>query len=339
MNSLKFWLSGLLLVQMALAVGLYWQYMHSSAQPPSEPLLQSAAADIDRLIITGSDGEATLERSAEGWTLPGLADLPADAVKVNTMLDRLANSATGWPVATTASSHQRFEVGKGTFQRHVRLFHAGELAADLLLGTSPGFRRTHLRRAGEDSVYAVELNSFDFPASDGDWLDRQLLSVDDVGFIAGAEYTLEKAGDSWRLAPATPATPATPAAPAAPRDAEAGGVLDQDKAVQIASALAGLRITGVAEEMPEDVEATTLQVRAGDTDYVYHFAGNDQEYMLERSDREQVFTISQYDYEHIAGIGLKDLEAPETAPPQLVEGTSDTGKPGNDAANAEVNDN
>ena len=57
----------------------------------------------------------------------------------------------------------------------------------MLLGTSPGFRKVHVRRPNEKEIYTVNLNTYDMPVADTEWLDKALLSAKDVRRIKGEQ--------------------------------------------------------------------------------------------------------------------------------------------------------
>src|SRR5690606_32957336 len=124
-----------------------------------------------------ADADTQLQKQSESWQLQEHA-LPANSSKVQSLLDTLAGLETTWPVAETASSRERFEVSDDRFQRKLQLYQGEQLLGEYYFGSSPGFRRTHARRAGEDAVYSLAFNSVDLPAQQSDWLDKTLLALD-----------------------------------------------------------------------------------------------------------------------------------------------------------------
>jgi len=59
------------------------------------------------------------------------------------LIDKLEGAEAAWPVATSESSAERFEVSDAKFQRRIRFFADDAVVTELFLGTSPGFRRVH----------------------------------------------------------------------------------------------------------------------------------------------------------------------------------------------------
>ena len=297
MTNARLWLTALLVLQLALAAGLMLTRQTADEGGAPQPLLPVAASAVDRMVISDGESQATVVRQDGAWFLPD-ARLPASAGKVNDILQRLEETATEWPVTTTESSQTRFEVAEERFQRRVQLFQGDEQVAELYLGTSPGFRKIHLRRAGEDAVYAVNLNTFDLPAGEDAWLDQSLLAVAEPTRIVGPDYTLAESEDGiWTLdgGQATADTAMTP--------------LDDDRARQLVSALASLRVQSVADGDPaaETGQGLILVVETADGSYRYHFHQDDDGYYVRRDDREPSFTLSQYDYDRITGVDLAEL--------------------------------
>ncbi|MEJ2530607.1 MAG: DUF4340 domain-containing protein [Halioglobus sp.] len=297
MTNARLWLTLLLVLQLALATGLVLTRGAADGGGTPQPLLPVAASAVDRMVISDGESQATVLRQDGGWFLPD-AKLPASARKVNDILARLGETVTEWPVATTESSQARFAVTEAGFQRRVQLFRGDEQVAELYLGTSPGFRKVHLRRAGEDAVYAVNLNTFDLPASEDAWLDQSLLAVAEPTRIVGPDYTLTESEDGvWTLADGE-ATKGTAMAP-----------LDDDRARQLVSALANLRVQSLASGDPAAAQgqAVTIEVETADGSYRYDFYRDDESYYVRRNDRAPVFTLSQYDYDRITGMDRAEL--------------------------------
>ena len=300
MDKLRLWLGGLLMLQLLLAALLLLAESRSgpSGHEPG-PLLNFDKGQIDKIMINSDSDEVTMRMDENHWSLPGLDGLSVNRSKLDAMLEKLAKLQTNWPVATTADSHQRFDVSEEKFQRRLRLYRNEEQIGELFLGSSPGFRKTHVRAAGEDEVYAVALNTYDFPAKNDGWMDKTLLAAGDVVEIKGADYVLKKSGDQWTLSDEN-------------GDAITGEP-DLDKAKRLSEALSSLIVTGVAEEKPDFTsdEVVSLDV-SGTESRRYQFLRKDDEYYLRRDDGARVFTLSQYDYDSLAGVRLADLTLRET---------------------------
>jgi hypothetical protein len=290
-------LGATLAAQLLVAGALILSNAGSEASRSAEPWLTFAAANVDRIVIADASGSATLGKSADSWQLSDLQQLPANGSRITTLLDNLAKLTTRWPVAESESGRERFEVTEAKFQRHLRLYDGDTLLGDYYFGTSPGFRQTHARRAGEDEVYALAFKNFDLPVDDNDWLDKGLLKVSDIDRIEGEGFELTRSGDDWQLAAGNEPDIAA---------------LDGSKAKSLASALQNLQVLRVADSVPAG-ETRTLTAKAGNKAWTFRFTKVESTYYVQRLDREHAFTISSADYDRIASItrGALLQEPPE----------------------------
>ena len=301
MTRFKLTLVGLLVFQLAIAAGLFWNQQADQHAAPRGSLLSMSAAGADRLIVKDTEGnDVTLRKSGEAWQLDNLFELPADLNKVETLLSKLEKLQQDWPVTTTEESHERFEVSDEKFQRHLRIFEGDQLVVDVYLGTSPGFRSVHLRQSGDDAVYAAPLNTFDLPVDSSDWLDQSLLSIKDVSGIEGSDYMLQKEGESWRLS-------AKDVNHADNRSA------NPDAADQLSKALRNLRVTAVHEHLPDakEVAKIPLTVGSGETLWQYEFIQSGDQFFVRRNDLAQLFAMSPATYEKISKANFDALSAAE----------------------------
>ena len=286
MKNLQMALSGVLALQLVLAAGLFWESSsRKQAQTKSTPLVQAETDALQRLEIVGDGKSVTLVKQEDQWQLPQLHDLPVNRDKLDGLLEKLGALQGNWPIATSNSARERFEVAEEKFRKHLKLYTAvgEEPVVELFVGTSPGFRKVHVRRAGDDAIYAVELNSFDLPEKADSWLDKTLLAAGDLTRIQGPDYTLEKGGDGWEFAAG---------------DSEEIPAVDPGKARELASALEKLRITHVVDKAPQ-LEETEIVVELHGGERRYHFASADDKYYVRRDDRNQLFEISQYDFDRV----------------------------------------
>ena len=61
------------------------------------PFLAFDRAAVDKITIDGDGKSITLVKADDTWTLPSEQGLPADAQKVNEMLDKLSSPGESWP--------------------------------------------------------------------------------------------------------------------------------------------------------------------------------------------------------------------------------------------------
>lgn len=189
-------LTGILVAQLVL-IGLV--AIGSTSDESAEPFLALDPQTVTGLIIRDSEGgEVVLTRSDQVWRLA--QGLPADSGKVDDVLSSLAGGSVTWPVATSESSQERFEVAEDNYQRRVTFQNDGETAGEVFLGTSPGFRRVHARAAGSDAVYSIDFAVHQVPVDEDDWLDKKLLHTEEISAVTLSDgWHLERAGagEGW----------------------------------------------------------------------------------------------------------------------------------------------
>ncbi len=311
MNKMITWLGIALAVQLVIAGGLFAAHQQSGTESVARPLLAIerdgiSRDSIDRIVISTNDSSVTMNKAGNKWQLDGDHALPVAENKLEGVIDQIEDIKTGWPVARTDSSRERLEVAEDKYQKHLQLYSGDQVISDLYIGTSPGFRKVHVRRAGEDEVYSVALNNYDLPAKADEWLDKDLLKVDEISQIKGADFNLKSTEDSWAFV----------------NEENQGALeLDKDKAKELASAISGLRVLGVADQKIEDAPVE-IAVVGPDGEVKYRFAEKDNKYLVTRDDIDAVFTLSKLDYERITKFNRNQLAKQQAAPEEEKEENS-----------------
>ncbi|MBV1905676.1 MAG: DUF4340 domain-containing protein, partial [Pseudomonadales bacterium] len=198
-------LSTLLILQLLIIAYLLFDAGEEGGQNENALQYSFNPDSVYRLVI--SDGQSddkeslSLMRLGDDWVLPDAHGFTVSKNLVSQLLKNISAVNSSWPVADTSESITRFELSDSNYQRRVSIFSKDlEVAGvDFYLGTSPGFRKIHLRNAGSDKVYSVNLNQLEFSVSADYWMDKSLLSI--PGQIIKVEkldaWTIEKRDDSW----------------------------------------------------------------------------------------------------------------------------------------------
>ena len=264
-----------LAVQVVLIGALLAARTGAVAEP--EPFLSFDVGTVDALSVSNDEGTVDLTKAGDAWHLP--EGLPADASKVDRVLEKLSDAAGGWPVASKASTAERFEVTEDNHQRHVTLRTGDDTLADFYLGTSPGYRKAHARHTDDDDIYAITFSNYEAGVKESDWLDKSLLRPD--GTLTGVErvdeFAMTKADDGvWASSD--------------------GSELDQGKAETFAGRFSGLSVIGVSDlALPETAKMTfALTDESGtQTLRIFHLEADDD--YLAVSDRVPgTFEMSSY---------------------------------------------
>lgn len=302
----------LLVVQLALVVAFHFVDRGSAGRyQPGGPFLEGAAGDIDRVEITGEEGEKlVIARGEGGWQLPEHDKVPADMAKVEALLDRLAGLSSGLVVATSAEAANRFQVADAAFQRHIRLFADGREAANFYIGTSPAFRQVHARRAGEAAIVTVALSTFELATAPEEWLDKELVKIAEENLVGVvySDFTLTRQNGQWLL-----------------EDLAAEETLDNDAVADLTLRIRGLTIQSVLDPQeagplfqgPLDLQYTLILADGSRLEYSFVKSGDS--YALQVTSREQVFKVHQLPVEGLQRFSRQNLLQPD----QAAEGQTD----------------
>ncbi|MDJ0806571.1 MAG: DUF4340 domain-containing protein [Gammaproteobacteria bacterium] len=285
-------LSGLLIAQLVLAVTVNLTGEDYGAFQAEEKLLTFQAEQVDGLRIEGDEQSVLLKRQDDRWLLPEQGDFPADQESVKRLLDKLDGLEKGWPVATTSGAASRFEVAEDEFQRKLALLGGDDTLAELYVGTSPGFRKVHVRPANDEAVYAVEFNTWEANAKADDWIDKAILELDKemIERIEMSDLVFEREGDWLTLTGLTD-----------------GQEADKDAIDELVDKLATLRVQSLlgTETKPEyQQDAPELEIElalnGGDAlSYRISKPEGESYYVLKRSDLDYWFKVPDYTVEPI----------------------------------------
>jgi hypothetical protein len=173
-----FVLSGLLAAQLVLAMILGLTGEDNGAFQTDEKLLSFSKLAVSSLQIVDSTDRLEIENQEDKWLLPNNGDFPASQRKVEQLLDTLAALEKGWPVARTRGAAQRFAVDEERFERKLILLSDDESRTTLYVGSSPGFRKVYVRPGDKDEIFAVDFNIWEVSAKTEDWIDTDILALD-----------------------------------------------------------------------------------------------------------------------------------------------------------------
>ncbi len=135
---------------------------------------------------SGTDGAAPvaeLEKTDSGWVVASHYNYPADTKKVDDTLSKLAALRSRGPVTTNASRHGQLKVSGDSYERRLVLKGEGDALTDLYVGSSPGFRKVHVRVAEQEDTHAVNgLSAWDVGQAVSNWVNTEYFKIpgDDI---------------------------------------------------------------------------------------------------------------------------------------------------------------
>lgn len=293
-----------LTIQIIITAAFFWFNENNDPMSSLKPLFTQSSEDFNQLVITDDKNEKiSLVKKDGQWQLPDYYQMPVDPSKISSLLNNLDSVSVNWPVSDTESSHTRFEVAENNFQKKLEVYQDGKLVETLYMGTSPGFRKSHLRLAGDEKVYSAKLSHYDILANDEDWFDKDLLKVSNISQIKGTDFSLRFVDDKWQWNPEA----VTPSATTEPNnDEENTPELDDPKAAQLTLNLETLKIISVVDKSPLEPKLS-LEVSTSEGILSYQFFTDENKFFVKRNDFENAFEISKTDFEAISSVDYPSI--------------------------------
>lgn len=301
-------LGAIFAVQLVIA-GFLLTRSNDAVVSVNEPLLVFNSSDVSRIVIEGSQSDSlSLSKVADGWQMGD--SLPVLQLRVDNLLENLGDLKVQWPVANTDTAAERFEVAEDNFRAKVTLYADDQDLGAVLIGTTPSFNKTHMRRPGEEDIYALRFSAYDASAEMDNWLETTLLQP------AGELAQIQSQAQVYTLVDGAWSSPADTAAEVE-GDAQQGSQSEEEDAFQIekfVEVLSTLRVIGVAEDIAEfdalesdkegenTFKVVNWSVKTSDTEYQYQMLSKDEQYYLRRNDYPQTFKISKYQFDNFSKI-------------------------------------
>ncbi|HET9619808.1 MAG TPA: DUF4340 domain-containing protein [Kofleriaceae bacterium] len=203
-------LIGLLAVQIVLAVIVLTRGDDATARKEHPLFAGFDAAKVTRVQVFGdkaagapgapgdkpADKPIDLVKRGNDWVLASGFDYPADAAKIGDALAPIAKLAAGAPIATQASRHKQLKVADDEYARKLVMTADGK-DLTLFIGGSAGTRRTAVRLAGSDDVYAVAgVAASSLGVEPRQWVDPDYVKVAAADL---AKVTIQRGGTSIEL--------------------------------------------------------------------------------------------------------------------------------------------
>jgi len=306
-----FVLSGLLAIQLVLIVAVNLTGEDYGAFQAEEKLLSFDEKELDGLRIEDGTVSVMLKKHEDKWRLPESGDFPASQSSVERLLDKLAALEKGWPVAKTRGAARRFKVDEEHFERKLVLLSGEETQATLYVGSSPGFRKVYVRPGDGNEVFAVNFNTWDAEAKADQWIDKDILTLDesDVERVEMPGVTLQREDGKLEVA-----------------DLGEEEQTNGKESRALLGKLTGLRIesllgTEAKPEYRQDEPVLEIKMtRKGGEELSYRFSKPDDVayYVLKRSDLDHYFKVAEYAINPVR----------ETARQQLVQARTEAGSSG-----------
>lgn len=173
-----------LVLQVLLVAGVSMGRDEVRISAPAPVLVGFETGPIQEVEVHGpvgiGDGEKTqvvLKKEGTQWVVASAGGYPADQEKLSKLLDDLKAMKTRGPVVSKASYHKKLEVADDKHQRKLVL-KGGPAPVELYLGSSPAYKKLHVRLVGQEEVAVVDgLSTYDVGPKGADWVDKKYLDI------------------------------------------------------------------------------------------------------------------------------------------------------------------
>lgn len=296
----KRWLSSSLAVQVLLASFLFFHFESTLTDSDPDPLVDISVESVNRISIKDKNTELTLVKAENEWRIDSEEGLPADAEKLQQVLEDISAFRPGIPVVTQRNSHERFDVAEDAFYRQIELFNDNQLATSFYVGGTPAMNQSYVRMDEASEVYTLGLNRYQLSTSASSWLDSALLSTGGINRIDHSDWQAIRDGDNWQLTRSD------------------GEQIDQDVANQkigkLVSSLENLNVLSQTKDLDAELlNVTDSYSIQGDRELMYRFYEHEGNHYVARDDFDGLFRLTSRVYQQLASVDFSDIQVADTS--------------------------
>ncbi|MBP6217027.1 MAG: DUF4340 domain-containing protein [Oligoflexales bacterium] len=173
----------------------------------TEALLALNIDNVDKVHLEDNSKKSlTLTKVNGEWQLDQPFKFPASPDKVRELLKSLAEIKRSWPAGKTLIAAKQFDVVEEKFERRLSFYQGDKKLQTLYVGSSPSFRKAHVRLDGEELTYAITLNTYDLPILPIDWFNKKVYEVErsQIAKVELPNLTLTNEGGDFKLSDLKP---------------------------------------------------------------------------------------------------------------------------------------
>ena len=177
MTRLQKILAGLLVVQIILAIVVFWPRQTNIVE--AKPLVETLTADaISTLTIEDGNGQrAALVKVDGSWQVADSDGFAADASKITPLLTKLLAIKSGHLIAKNEASQARLQVASNKYNRKVTLTQDAEKVV-LYIGSQASGNATHVRAATSNDIFLTsEIKPYELNTALNNWIDTKYVTV------------------------------------------------------------------------------------------------------------------------------------------------------------------
>lgn len=308
MNRFNTLLLALLIIQLVLTAFMFSGNNENAVYQSGDSFIDIQLDSLDEISITDAGQKVVnLRKQDQQWLLPDYFDVAVSDTKLKRVIESLSAIKTGWPVARTETSAPRFKVDEEKFEKRIDFKLQGKVVETLYLGSSPGFRKVHTRKSGDNAIYNVEFSTYELSTQNKDWMSKDLLKQDttQLNRVKVNDLELSHTGEHWQLAGLS---------------AQQQTVSDAAKGlINKLSNLTYTEIVDTTEQAEFGLKTPDLIVelshKSGEVTQLKFAKSDDDDYFGQSSAQPYYFNISHYSLKPILDINRERLvtkQAPKT---------------------------
>lgn len=288
----------LLLLQIGVAVTLNIKNRQTETSTLHAPFLTITSTEVTSIDISAPEKKrVTLKKGTGGWIMPDNFNGRADAQKVDELLQKLSEVKQGLAVATSPAAAQRFKTSPDNFERHLVIQENDTKVGDFYLGTSAGFRYSHVRKADQDDIITIPLSTFEVEAENDQWLDKNQLHLqkNEITTVRLGDLNLVKDDKNWQLKDNSDEDL---------NISEIEKLIDKISSIAVQSIVDPETVSSLFEKEP----VTQVTITSTDKgEIVFTFSKQDDHHVLRASNNENYFKVNSWLVESLQEFTLEKL--------------------------------
>jgi hypothetical protein len=163
-------------------LAVFWVYnkKDSVAKYVKKDYLLSLKPDsIDKIsLVDDEKNSVNLVKNNNSWIAPEKENFLIVKSKVDQFIKQILALKRSRYVGKTQISAKQFAVTEEKFERKIEFFSKNQKIARIYFGTSPSFRKVHVKLEEEDLTYTVSYNINDVDTKIVSWLDQEIVKMD-----------------------------------------------------------------------------------------------------------------------------------------------------------------
>ncbi|MCC6219649.1 MAG: DUF4340 domain-containing protein [Deltaproteobacteria bacterium] len=169
----------ILAIQVILIVFMHLGGDELATYVANQPLMAFNDKIVDRIVIEEKEKSPLIIAKGEnGWLLPENHDFPIEKTKLDGILNSINQIKRPYAVGNTELAAKKLRVASDDFEKKVVFYQKEQPVGSLFMGTSPVYKKVHVRVNEEAEIFEVPFDSYALNADKSNWQDNAYLHLD-----------------------------------------------------------------------------------------------------------------------------------------------------------------